>query len=101
MNYKDIEDISPILLTEFDGFWSIENLKSELKNPNSYCYIAKLKEDIVGFAAIWQVLDQIHLNDIVVRKNFRNLGIGTTLLEHLINVCKLIDRSYFNNIRSK
>lgn len=91
MTEEDIEKISPILKTEFDNFWTIENLKSEFHNPTSYCFVAIYEGQIVGFATIWQVLDVVHLNDIVTKKDFRNLGIGTSLLEHLINVARLLD----------
>lgn len=101
MTLEDIQSISPILSSEFDDFWNTNQLISELNNPNTYCYIAKVKNEIVAFIAIWQVIDEVHLNDIVVKKNFRNLGIGTLLLEHVINICKNIERYYLYYLRSK
>ncbi len=91
MTENDINTISPLLLSEFDNFWSIENLKSEVKNPNTQCFVAKIGNEIVGFGSIMKIIDVVHLNNIVVRKKYRNLGIGTTLLEHLINVSLLMD----------
>lgn len=91
MTIEDLELISPILSSEFDDFWNIENLKSELTNTNSYCYIAELENNIVGFASLWHVIDTVHLNDIVVRKKYRNLGIGSIFLEHLINISSKIE----------
>ena len=99
MSFKDLETISSIFSTDFDTFWTIQNLKSELINPNSYCYIAKIENEIVGFIVIWKVIDEMHLNDIVVKKNFRNLGIGSLLLEHVINVCNTMNRYNIYNIR--
>ena len=46
----DIEEISPNFQTEFDEFWNINNLKNDFQNPNSTYFVAKLDNEIVGFA---------------------------------------------------
>lgn len=91
MTTDDFETISPTLLSDFDDFWSVSTLKSELSNPDSYYFVAKDNEQILGFAGIWKAVDQFHITDIVVKQNFRNRGIGSTLLEHLIKVSKSFD----------
>ena len=85
MSQTDLEKLSPILLTDFDDFWNVSVLQTELTNPNSYYFVAKCSDTIVGFAGIWKAVDDVHITDIVVRKDFRNLGIGSQLLEHLID----------------
>ena len=91
MDLEDLELISPILLSDFDDFWTVSTLKQELKNDNSYYFVAKIDNNIVGFAGIWKAVDDVHITDIVVKKDFRSLGIGSILLEHLINVSKNLD----------
>ncbi len=86
MTIKDLEEIAPILLSDFDDFWTISTLALEINNPNTIYIVAKLNDEIVGFAGIWQILDEIHLNNIVVKKSKRNLGIGTYLLNSLIKL---------------
>ena len=71
MTISDFELISPVLVSNFDDFWSPEILKSELNNPNSHYIIAKIDDIIVGFAGIWKSIDDVHITDIVVRKDFR------------------------------
>ena len=61
---------------------------SELENPNSTYIIAKIDNEIVGFAGIWKAYDDIHITNIVTRKDKRNLGIGTQMLEKLIQLAK-------------
>ena len=41
MTLQDLESLSPILETEFDNFWTINTLKSEIENPDSIVIIAK------------------------------------------------------------
>lgn len=88
MSLDDLEEIAPILETDFDDFWNYNIIKSELLNENSTLFIAKNNSSIVAFAGIWQVVDIMHLNDIVVAKKFRNQGIGKILLNHIINYTK-------------
>lgn len=84
MLISDLEEISPILLTDFDDFWTVSTLALEITNPNCHYLVARLGEEIVGFGGIFQIMDEIHLNNIVVKKANRNLGIGSILLQQLI-----------------
>lgn len=49
MKISDLDLISASLLYDFDDFWNIDTLKSELQNPNSKYIIAKNGNEIVGF----------------------------------------------------
>lgn len=84
MTLEDIEAISPIFNTEFDEFWTINNLRNDFLNPNSTYFIAKLNDEIVGFAGILKICDEANIMNIVTKINKRNLGIGTKLLQALI-----------------
>lgn len=88
MTISDFEIISPILSSDFDNFWSPEILKSELNNENSQYIVAKIDAKIVGFAGIWKSVDDVHITDIVVKKDFRKNGIGSLLLQKLITLTK-------------
>ena len=50
--------------------------------------IAVKNGEIVGFAGIWYSVDDAHITNIVVRKSYRNKGIGSLLLEKLIELAK-------------
>lgn len=88
MTISDFEIISPILTSDFDDFWSIQTLHSELNNPNSHYIVAKINTEIVGFAGIWKSIDDVHITNIVVKKDFRKNGIGSLLLQKLILLTK-------------
>lgn len=91
MTLDDFNIIEPILNTEFDDFWSPQNLKSELLNPNSKYIVAKQNGEIIGFAGIWFSVDDVHITNIVVKKSYRHQGIGKALLEQLISMAKVKD----------
>lgn len=88
MNLSDFQEIEPIYNLEFDDFWKPQNLKSELQNVSSKYIVAKENGEIVGFAGIWYSVDDAHITNIVVRKSYRNKGIGSLLLEKLIELAK-------------
>ena len=88
MTLNDFYEIEPIYNLKFDDFWKPLNLKSELENISSKYIVAKEGNTIVGFAGIWFSVDDAHITNIVVRKDFRNKGIGSLLLERLIELAK-------------
>ena len=88
MSLIDFEKIENSLVSEFDDFWNAETLENELKNENSYYIVAKINGDIVGFAGIKIVLDEADIMNIVTKKDFRNLGIGSVLFKAIIDYSK-------------
>lgn len=88
MTLPDLDSISDILTCEFDDFWNYNLFKSELENKNSMYIVAKLNNQIVGFGGIWFSVDDIHITNIVVKKNCRNQKIGSLMLNNLIELCE-------------
>ena len=89
MNLQDLENIKGCLLTDFDNFCSYNILKQELENGKSKYFVAKQENEIVGFAGILLIIDQVNIMNIVVKKDKRNFGIGSSLLEEIIRYSKI------------
>ena len=91
MTLEDLAKIENDLTENFDDFWSFSILKQELENKqnlNSHYFVAKYEEEIVGFAGILFILDEVTIMNIVVHKEKRKLGIGSYLLEFIIHFAK-------------
>lgn len=89
MTIEDLKSIKNILASDFDNFWSFDVLEDELECDNSYVIVAKSTDNtIVGFAGLKTILDEADIMNIVVKKDFRHNGIGSILLENLINYSK-------------
>ncbi len=86
MRLQDLDLITDNLETDFDDFWNYSVFKSELTNGNSRYLVAKIENQIVGFAGIIPVLDEADISNIVVRKSFRNQKIGSLLLDALLRL---------------
>jgi len=89
MSIEDLETIKNILFEEYDDFWNYNIFKSELENPNSKYIKATINNEIIGFAGIWKAVDDIHITNIVTKKNYRRKGVASNLLIELINLSKL------------
>lgn len=96
MTIEDLELIKDVLLTDFDDFWNYNIFKSELLNPNSKHIKAKFQNKIVGFAGIWEVMDEVHITNIVTAKSHRNKGIASTMLNKLLEIVSL--KSNINSV---
>lgn len=93
MNISDLDEIKDILVSNFDDFWTYSILKDELNSSSSHYIVARLNNEIVGFGGIKVVLDSADIMNIVVKKNFRNLGIGTSILNEIIALCLSLNLS--------
>ena len=88
MTLDDIKLIKPNFESDFDRFWNITNLENDFNNPNSSYFIAKLDDEIVGFAGILKICDEANIMNIVTKVDKRHLGIGAKLLDTLITISK-------------
>ena len=89
MSLFDLENIKDILISDFDDFWNYNILKEELESPISKYIIAKTNDgEIIGFAGIKIIVDTADIMNIVVKKSWRNQGVGNLLLSNLISLCK-------------
>lgn len=97
MTLYDLEQIKDTLITDFDNFWNYNIFKQELEQVNSYFIVAKkINNDIVGFAGFKKITDEADIMNIVVKKSFRNMGIGSLLLGELIKKCTKLEINQIN-----
>jgi ribosomal-protein-alanine N-acetyltransferase len=79
------DDLSGVLEVEAESFtnpWTRDMYAWELQN-RSVCHIYIVRTSdcrVVGFCAFWLVFDEIHINNVAIRPQFRGMGIGTALL---------------------
>lgn len=91
MTLDDLEIIKDILASDFDEFWNYNVFKSELQSENSQYLVAKLNNEIIGFAGIKIIIDEADIMNIVTKKAYRNQGIGTLLLNEIISLCQKLN----------
>lgn len=72
-------------LSEFDEFWNSNILIDEFNNENSKYFVIMNEENILGFAGLWFNIDEAHVMNIAIKKEFRRNHFGTQLLDFLID----------------
>ena len=101
MSLEDFEKIQSILQTEFDEFWTPGILKSELENELSRYIVAKENDNIVGFAGIINLPDDVQITNIVTKKSERKKGIGKLLLDKLIQMAFALEKDISLEVNEK
>ena len=96
MDIQDLEEIKDVLLSDFNDFWSYEVLREELLSDSSLYIVAKKQNEIIGFAGIKIIIDEADIMNIVVKKSYRNNGIGSLLLENLILISNKKNLNFIN-----
>ncbi len=89
-NKKDIEQIYQIEKSSFADPWSMDLFyKDIVENEISKYFVAKNDQgQVVGFAGMYTVLDESHITNVAVKPECRKCGIGSMLVEKLIEEAK-------------
>ena len=89
MRERDLIDVVEIEETSGLNRWGYDAYRRELfTNPNSILIVARnlfLGPAVVGFFAGWIVEDELHVNNVASRQDFRRIGIGRSLMEAAID----------------
>lgn len=91
---KDLELMEDVL-NEDNMIFNIENLKKFIDDNNSFGFIAKDRDSIVGFAYAYTLLrpdgkTMFYLHSIGMLSNYQNKGYGSKLLEFIKDYSKNI-----------
>jgi [ribosomal protein S18]-alanine N-acetyltransferase len=82
----DLDGVLEVEAESFTNPWTRDMYSWELQN-RSVCHllIGRTEEcQVAGFCAFWLVFDEIHINNLAMRPQFRDQGIGTALLQRVL-----------------
>jgi [ribosomal protein S18]-alanine N-acetyltransferase len=83
------DDLDGVLAVEDESFtnpWTRDMYEWELRN-RSVCHIYVVRTPgcrVAGFCAFWLVVDEIHINNIAMRPQYRGRGLGTALVHRVL-----------------
>ena len=79
---SDLDGVLEVEQASFVNPTSRAWYESELMRPEvCFVYVVRLPESpVAGFCAFWKVLDQIHINNLAIRPEFRRRGLARRLL---------------------
>jgi len=79
-----LDDIPCILQIELDAFetpWTEEAFRNELTNNLFAQYmVMQYKDEIIGYAGMWIIIDEAHITNIAILTPYRGIGLGKKLI---------------------
>ena len=86
MTLADAPAVHAIEAATFAIPWSLQSFEEEMTcNACARYLVAQTPTgDIIGFAGVWVVIDEGHITNIAVRKDYRGQGIGRLLTAGLM-----------------
>ncbi len=85
------EHIDDVMVIEEDSFsipWTKDMLIDDLKNPMSIYLCASVDGVVCGYAGMWHIVNEGHITNIAVKREYRNRGIGRELLKSLFIIAE-------------
>jgi len=94
MGLDDVDQVIDIERRVYPSPWSAGAFYGEITENMVACYIvARFGPRVAGYAGMWVLLDEAHITNIAVHPDFQRCGIGSLLLE------ELMDRAYQRGAR--
>jgi ribosomal-protein-alanine N-acetyltransferase len=94
MKYKDIDSVFELESEAFTSPWPRQAFEEEMQNKLACYIVGMLGREIVAYGGMWLVIDEAHITNIAVKQIYRNLGIGQSLIDHMIKIAKTRDIHY-------
>jgi ribosomal-protein-alanine N-acetyltransferase len=82
----DLEGVLAVEAEAFTNPWTREMYAWELQD-RSVCHVYLVRTadcPVAGFCAFWLVVDEVHINNVAVRREYRGVGFGTALMRHVL-----------------
>lgn len=88
MNKSHIEGIMEIEKDSFAIPWSRVAVEKELSNNLAIYAVVKENDKVVGYGGMWHVVNEGHITNIAVHKDYRRKGIGNIIVNKLIEIAE-------------
>jgi ribosomal-protein-alanine N-acetyltransferase len=86
MSKSDVDGVHEIERRVFVDPWTKQAFLSDLKNDFASPIVALFDGKVAGYASLYQAADELQIGNLAVSPDFHQRGIGTRLLEYIINL---------------
>lgn len=66
--------------------WTKASIEKELENKLAVYIVATIDDNVVGYAGMWHIVNEGHITNIAVSKDYRQRGIGDALVKGLVDI---------------
>lgn len=86
---EDVLMVAEIEKECFSKPWSEKAIKAVINNDLSYFVVAKVGNEVVGYGGMYSVMGEGYIYNIAVKRKYRKFGIGTNIVNELVNYSKI------------
>ena len=89
MTKAHLDEIVEIEKSCFEIPWSKKSFEDELDKKYMAIYLVALEnEKVVGYGGMWHIINEGHITNIAIHKDYRKKGIGSKIVSKLIEIAK-------------
>ncbi len=81
---RDLDGIVAIEDVSFPSPWPRRLFEREIESERSYNRVMRINDIVVGYIITWTIYDEVHILNIAVHPEYREMGLGERLLTHCI-----------------
>ncbi len=87
MGQEDLEQVMLIENASFPKPWHVSFFERQLRysKKSTFCYVARLNDEVLGYIVFYIVCDEAHIMNIAVDPDFRQQGVGRYLLASVLD----------------
>lgn len=86
MRESDLEQVCTLEKEVFSLPWSYQSFLESMRNPDNIYLVAEEKGQLTGYCGVWVVAGEGQINNIAVKEQYRNQGIGAMMLRYLFTL---------------
>ncbi len=86
-----INDIMEIENHSFSDPWSLELFKEEINRDIATVVGAIYENKLVGYGGFWAVMNEGHITNVAVSRDYRRMGVGTLILKEMMTIAKSLN----------
>lgn len=87
MSLADIEAVVEIECDIYPFPWTYGNFRDSLYAGNSV-WVCEFSGSVIGYSVMMEVVDEVHLLNLGIAKNWQGRGLGRRFLNHLISLAR-------------
>lgn len=84
MTEADVKAVYEIEMASFKTPWSMESFEKEIReNQLAVYFVVEVVGEVVGYAGMWTVMDELHITNVAVMPSHRGKGLSSCLMDKL------------------
>ena len=79
-----VDGVYEVELSCFSHPWEKKSFVDEVNNPLARYFVLISDNEVIGYAGLWHIIDEGHITNIAIKKDFQGKGFSNLLMDELI-----------------